>query len=620
MSSLREPAQESSADFLRGGGEMGLLTRRRDWGATPLGPPESWPQTLKTSVRLMLASRHPMFIWWGPELLQFYNDAYVLTMGPERHPSALGQAGRECWAEIWDVIGPQIEFVMAGQGSTWHEDQLVPVTRHGRREDVWWTYGYSPIDDDRQSSGVGGVLVVCNDVTIRTHAQNALRESETRWRHVFERMHEGFALCEVVYDAAGAPTGWRYINVNPAWEKVTGIAAVDAIGALVTDIMPGIEPSWIEAFARVVETGEAFHAEGRVGPLNATMNVLAYRTDPGRFAALIRNVTEDRLAEQALGESEKRLRTLMEGIPQLVWRAGEGGVRTWSSPQWSAYTGLSEDQSRGLGWLRAVHPDDRGAALTRWREAAERGTLAIDYRLGNVIDGSYRAFQERATPVRDEAGELTEWLGTSTDVEHLRQLQDRQQVLVSELQHRTRNLLAIVQAIAAQTISRGGSLDAYQKRLSALGRAQGLLSHSSLDRVNLGDLVRGELAVHHNSQSCQISIEGPDVELGAGQVQTFALAVHELATNALKYGALGQSKARLSVVWSVEEGPDLRPGLMLEWRESGVVMPASTPSLAGYGRELIEQALPFTLQATTELSFGVDGVVCRILMPLGATG
>ena len=101
----------------------------------------------------MLNTNHPMFIWWGPDLIQFYNDAYRQTMGPERHPSALGQKGRECWAEIWDIIGPQIEHVMAGSGATWHEDQLVPVTRHGRLEQVYWTYGFSPIDDDE---GVGG--------------------------------------------------------------------------------------------------------------------------------------------------------------------------------------------------------------------------------------------------------------------------------------------------------------------------------------------------------------------------------------------------------------------------------------------------------------------------------
>jgi signal transduction histidine kinase len=149
-------------DFLSNGGELGNLMRACNWEATLLGAPKHWPEILKTTLRLVLTSNHPMFIWWGPDLIQFYNDAYRKTMGPERHPSALGQLGRECWGEIWDIIGPQIESVMAGGGATWHEDQLVPVTRHGQREDVWWTYGYSPIED---SAGVRGVLVVCNDVT-----------------------------------------------------------------------------------------------------------------------------------------------------------------------------------------------------------------------------------------------------------------------------------------------------------------------------------------------------------------------------------------------------------------------------------------------------------------------
>ena len=139
---------EEVNNFLAADGEMGALTRAFDWSKTPLGSPETWPQSLRVTVRLVLTSRHPMFIWWGPELIQFYNDAYRETMGPERHPSALGARGRDCWAEIWDIIGPQIEYVMAGKGATWNEDQLVPVTRHGRREDVWWTYSFGPIDFD----------------------------------------------------------------------------------------------------------------------------------------------------------------------------------------------------------------------------------------------------------------------------------------------------------------------------------------------------------------------------------------------------------------------------------------------------------------------------------------
>ena len=169
-----------SGDFLAGGGEMGALTRAFDWSSTSVGSPDTWPQSLRVTVRLVLTSRHPMFIWWGPELIQFYNDAYRETMGPERHPSALGARGRECWAEIWDIIGPQIEYVMSGKGATWNEDQLVPVTRHGRREDVWWTYSFGPIDFEGK---VGGVLVVCRDVTSEHRARDSLNLINEELKH-----------------------------------------------------------------------------------------------------------------------------------------------------------------------------------------------------------------------------------------------------------------------------------------------------------------------------------------------------------------------------------------------------------------------------------------------------
>jgi hypothetical protein len=152
-------------DFLAHGGTMGARMRAFDWNANALGPPASWPQDLQTAVRLLLSSRHPMFVWWGPQLIQFYNDAYVPSIGLERHQQALGQPGRECWAEIWDIIGPQIDWVMQGRGSTWNENHLVPITRNGEREDVYWTYSYNPLNDRDAPHGMGGVLVICVETT-----------------------------------------------------------------------------------------------------------------------------------------------------------------------------------------------------------------------------------------------------------------------------------------------------------------------------------------------------------------------------------------------------------------------------------------------------------------------
>ena len=105
---MNVPAKNPRLDFLNGGGEMGARIRTKDWRLSPIGSPENWPQSLKTAIRLLLSTGHPMFIWWGPRLLQFYNDAYRQSIGDERHPSALGQEGRQCWDEIWPIIGPQI--------------------------------------------------------------------------------------------------------------------------------------------------------------------------------------------------------------------------------------------------------------------------------------------------------------------------------------------------------------------------------------------------------------------------------------------------------------------------------------------------------------------------------
>src|SRR5690606_8680286 len=136
-----------------------------DWTGHALGPPERWPLPLRTAVRVMLTTNHPVFIFWGGQHICLYNDAYSRSIGPEKHPGILGMPGHQAWPEIWHIIGSQISYVMAGRGAPWHENHLVPIDRHGRREDVYWTYSYSPVDDPDAASGVGGVLVLCTETT-----------------------------------------------------------------------------------------------------------------------------------------------------------------------------------------------------------------------------------------------------------------------------------------------------------------------------------------------------------------------------------------------------------------------------------------------------------------------
>lgn len=180
--------------FLNEGGYMGSLMRAHDWTTSALGPPAQWPQPLRTAVRIMLNTGHPMYVFWGPKLCCLYNDAYSESIGPERHPVSLGRPGREVWEEIWDIIGPQIDQVIAGRGATWHVNHLVPITRHGRREDVYWTYSFSPIDDENAPTGVGGVLVVCTETTAQVLTARRLEQSEAELREADRRKDEFLAM------------------------------------------------------------------------------------------------------------------------------------------------------------------------------------------------------------------------------------------------------------------------------------------------------------------------------------------------------------------------------------------------------------------------------------------
>jgi len=169
--------------WLPDGGEMGRLTREFDWSKTPVGSVEQWPQSLRTTVSIILSSKFPMFLWWGKDLTQFYNDAYRPSLGNNgKHPYALGQRGQECWPEIWPIIYPLIEQVLTTGESTWSEDQLIPIYRNGQLEDVYWTFGYSPITGE--SNTVEGVLVVCNETTEKVINARKLAESNAELKRI----------------------------------------------------------------------------------------------------------------------------------------------------------------------------------------------------------------------------------------------------------------------------------------------------------------------------------------------------------------------------------------------------------------------------------------------------
>jgi PAS domain S-box-containing protein len=359
--------------------------------------------------------------------------------------------------------------------------------------------------------------------------------------------------------------------------------------------------------------GSRFWASGLLMPLA--------NADDG-FVKIARDRTEQHRADEQLQQSEERFRVLATSIPQLVFRTMPNGDRTWGSPQWIDFTGLSLEESLRFGWLDAVHPDDRDLTQAAWKEARETLEYHVEHRIRRQADGEYRWHQMRARPLDDPIFAAGEWVGTMTDIHELRGMKDRQEVLMAELQHRTRNLLAVVQAIAGQTIRKSQSLAnfgaEFESRLGALGRVQSLLARLDHADVDLLTLIDAELVAHADGQlgTDKILVDGPAVKLPAISAQALGLALHELATNAVKYGALAQLEGRLSVRWRVD-AEATKPVVALDWIESSVSMPPEgKPRRKGYGSELIERALPYQLSASTRLEFHKDGVRCEIRVPI----
>ena len=274
-----------------------------------------------------------------------------------------------------------------------------------------------------------------------------------------------------------------------------------------------------------------------------------------------------------------------------------------------------------------ILPGDRGRPLTDLSSRLNLAGLARE--IGHVLDkgGTFERrvqtedgtthYLVRLSPYRDGNQKLEGVVIAFVDVTSITIAESRQDVLIAELQHRTRNLLTVVQSIARRTIGKGDTLDAFSARLASLGRIQSLVSGASVDKIDLADLIRFEVETVGTTEPGKVKIMGPPVALGFELLQTLGLALHELTTNALKYGALKHAPGSLSITWDVQGNSGQSPTLSLDWRETGVPI-SKRPERKGFGRELIERALVASLQAKSEMVFGPDGLSCRIELPLGS--
>ncbi|WP_373515461.1 PAS domain-containing protein [Persicitalea sp.] len=433
--------------FLRGGGEMGQRTRTMDWSQTQLGTPDTWPQGLRTTLGILLNSRFPMFLFWGKDLLCFYNDAYRPSLGNDgKHPHALGQPATEIWTEIWDIIKPLLDQVRLTGEATWSEDQLIPFYRNGRIEDVYWTFSYSPIFDE--SGQVVAVLTTCTETTEKVNNLKKLTDSKNQLHFAIEAAELGT---------------WDY---NPLTEKFTGSVRFkewfgipadqgatleEGLATVIDEDRARVEAAFRQAME--YKSGGEYLIEYTIAnqKTGTKRNVLAKgrawfneQKVAYRINGTVQDITKAVLAREKIQAEKTRFQTLLETIPNIAWHTDPGGKLTFINQRWYDYTGQSVEETFNGGWEVATHSDDLPAATEKMRHSLKTGkAYEVEYRLRRA-DGAYRWHLARATAMRDEAGEIASWLGTITDIHEQKQTQIHLDELVAQ---RTRQLEVSVQEL-----------------------------------------------------------------------------------------------------------------------------------------------------------------------------
>jgi PAS domain S-box-containing protein len=643
-------------DFLATGGVMGERIRHHDWSATPVGPIETWPHSLRTAVGIMLHSKFPTYMLWGPDMTSFYNDAYAPILGSKS--DALGRSFREVWAEAWGTVGPIAERALLGQAS-YFEDLPITIERNNYPEQTWWTFSYSPIHDE--AGHVAGVVCIVHDTTAKVLSERRL-EFLVRLSDRLRGLNEPVEVITTAQEMLGehlktSRVGYgeveetaRYFTTDRNWTDGTvaprtGTHDLAAFGPEIHGALKRGEtlvvhdasadprtnsPEHLAAFAFLEFSSVITVSLIKRGRMVAALYV--HNREPRLWSQsevkLIEDVAErtwdaiERIrSEAALRKSEERLQLALEASSVVgTWDWDIQSDLVYADGRFATLYGVDPEAAAAgapmASFVNGIYPDDRDHLEGSIQQALKTGsTLAAEYR---TIDkhGQIRWVfaQGRCYPA---TGQPVRFPGIAVDITERKKAEEHRELLINELNHRVKNTLATVQSIASQSLRNADTMEAarsaMEARLLALSRAHDVLTRENWEGAGLVEIVREAMAPYRQERENRLHMEGPDVRLSPRMALAIAMALQELATNAVKYGALSNADGEVRVVWFVEQKGDKR--LHLSWSETNGPR-VEIPRRRGFGTRLIERSLAQDLDGEAQITFAPDGIICTVDAPL----
>ena len=627
--------------------EMAQRIRSHDWAATPLGAPEEWPQSLRSALSICLNCSFPTAIYWGPELRLLYNDAWSFIPGP-RHPEALGQRADKVWSDIWHVVGPQLHAVLeTGKGFATH-DQMLPMKRYGVLEETYWDYSFTPIAGEDGS--VAGVLNQGQDITSRVLVErrgrimlnfsDKLRTLETPGEVLaagLEIAGAGMGVERLFYGDVLSDT--LDLRIDACWSGQTlspiagtipltafGDHAVDALSRgesfAVSDINEDTRTSdpAVQDYLSEME-GQAF----LLAPIirNGTcVSVLAAQHDVARpwtthdhnlvrsiASRLWHDVSRAR-AGMALKESERRHRLIFEQARDIIFTADLDQRISACNPAAAEAIGLQADQIVGRSIGEFIAPEEFEKTSAMLQQKLHEGGMTRYEVTVLTAGGRERQWDINSALTIDLDGRPIGLHAVARDVTEQRAFDEQQRLLINELNHRVKNTLALVQGLAQQSFKRDRTVEegqeAFHARLAMLAAGHDLLTRQNWEGVTIADLVSDATAAYADPPG-RIVAGGDHILLTPKAAISLGMALHELGTNAAKYGSLSTPEGKVAIRWRLSDNRRFD----FEWRESGGP-PVSPPKRQGFGLRMIERALTTDLHGKVTVDFAADGIVCRI--------